>query len=418
MDVLLTLTLAVGLAAVALGLFKLLCVPLAIAFEAREAVRGPRWTLLEEQPSVSVIVPAYNEGVVLEHCLDSLLATSYPRTEIIVVDDGSTDDTAEVLAAVARRHPRIRAVTQPNAGKGAALNHGVALSSGDVLVFVDADSLFQPDTLQRMLEGFDDPRVGAVCGDDRPVNLDRLLTRLLTVLSHLGTGMVRRALSLLGCLPIVSGNAGAFRREVIAELGGFDTRTVGEDLELTWRVHRAGLQVRFAPRALVHAESPSTLGGLWRQRVRWGRGLLQTTRLHLDMIGSPRYGLFGPFLAFNTLTMIVMPVLQLAALVLIPVLLVTGENILPESAWGWLGWLGLLVTLVLALIAISLNRAWADVRHLWTLPLWPLYSLFVSFTLLRALQLELARRPSQWNKLERTGVIDAVEPQRPRVLSA
>jgi cellulose synthase/poly-beta-1,6-N-acetylglucosamine synthase-like glycosyltransferase len=351
--------------------------------------------------------------VVLENCVRSIMATSYPRTEVIVVDDGSSDDTPAVMAALGREFPQVRMLHQANAGKGAALNHGAAVSSGEVLVFVDADSLFQEDTLQRMLEGFDDENVGAVCGDDRPVNLDRVLTRLLTVISHIGTGLVRRSLSLLGCLPIVSGNSGAFRREVFAEVGGFDEDTVGEDLELTWRVHRAGRQVRFAPRALVLAESPSTVLGLWKQRVRWARGLLETTVRRAGMIGNPRYGVFGAYLLFNTVTMIVMPGLQLLVLVLLPVLALGGENHLPTTAWAWIGWLGLLLTLAIGLIAISLNRAWADLRHLWTLPLWPLYSVFVSFTMVRAIWLQAARRPSTWNKLERTGVVGLERPASP-----
>lgn len=401
------ITVGLGVLVLALGLVKLAYLPLSVAFELRAARRRrhPRPTLLDERPLVSVVVPAYNEGVVLETCVRSLVATSYPRTEVIVVDDGSSDDTPQVMARLGREFPQVRMVRQANAGKGAALNHGAALSSGDVLVFVDADSLFQQDTLQRMLEGFDDERIGAVCGDDRPVNLDRVLTRLLTVISHIGTGLVRRSLSLLGCLPIVSGNAGAFRREVFTEIGGFDEHTVGEDLELTWRVHRAGRQVRFAPRALVLAESPSTLRGLWKQRVRWARGLLQTTGKHAGMVGNPRHGAFGAYLLFNTLTMIVMPGLQLLLLALLPVLALGGEDHLPTGFWAWIGWLGLALTLVIALVAISLNRAWPDLRHLWTLPLWPLYSVFVSFTMVRALWLQIARRPATWNKLERTGVV-------------
>lgn len=395
-----------------IGLIKLVYLPLSIVFELRAAHRRrrPVPTLLDDRPLVSIVVPAYNEGVVLENCVRSIVATGYERTEILVVDDGSTDDTPAVMAELGREFPQIRMIRQANAGKGAALNHGARLSTGDVLVFVDADSQFHEDTLHHMLEGFDDEKVGAVCGDDRPVNLDRVLTRLLTVISHIGTGLVRRSLSLLGCLPIVSGNSGAFRRDVFEEVGGFDEHTVGEDLELTWRVHRAHRQVRFAPRALVLAESPSTLLGLWKQRVRWARGLLETTGRRAGMVGNPRYGMFGAYLLFNTLTMIVMPVLQLVVLALLPILALGGENHLPTTAWAWIGWLGLLLTLAIALAAITLNRAWSDLRHLWTLPLWPLYSVFVSFTMVRAQWLQIARRPSTWNKLERTGVIGRERP--------
>lgn len=405
-----TTLLVLGTVVLVFGLVKLLYVPLALWFELRAARRGDRPSLLDDEPLVSIVVPAYNEAIVVAQCVDSILAAEYARKEVILVDDGSTDSTAEVMASYALRHAQVRAVRQVNAGKGAALNTGAELARGDVLIFVDADSIFLPDTIESMLRGFDDDKVGAVCGDDRPVNLNTVQTRLLTVISHLGTGLVRRALTVLRCMPIVSGNSGAFRRDVFVEVGRFDTDTVGEDMELTWRVHRAGYQVRFAPRALVYAESPSTIGGLWKQRVRWGRGLLQATWKHRAMIGNLRYGTFGPFLAFNTMTMIVIPVLQLIVLLLLPVILALGGNPLPATTWQALAWLGLIVTVVLALIAIGLNRAWRDLRHLWTLPLWPIYSVFVTLTLVRAVYLQLARRPAQWNKLDRTGVVSVVRP--------
>ena len=394
------------------GVMKLLYVPLALAFEILAARNRGRPSLLDEEPLVSIVVPAFNESVVVANCVQSIIASGYRNREVILVDDGSTDDTAAVMSDFAARHPEVRFVSQRNAGKGAALNTGADLANGTVLIFVDADSIFQEDTIKNMLRGFSHPRVGAVCGDDRPVNLDRIQTRLLTVISHIGTGLVRRSLTVLRCLPIVSGNSGAFRREVLEQTGPFNTDTVGEDLELTWRVHKAGYRVNFAPHALVYAESPSTIRGLWKQRVRWARGLLQTTWLHRSMIGNPSYGMFGAFLVFNTITMIFIPVIQLAVLILLVLALATGHNPLPATAWQVVGWLGLITTLVLALVSIAFNRAWADLRHLWTLPLWPIYSVFVALTMASALWLQLARQPNNWNKLERTGVVSVNSSRR------
>ncbi|NLW14611.1 MAG: glycosyltransferase family 2 protein, partial [Trueperella sp.] len=152
-------------------------------------------------PFVSVIVPAYNEGVVLADCLGSILKSGYPRLELIVVNDGSTDDTAEVME---RYSDRAVTITKENGGKGSALNAGIERASGEILFFVDADGLFTSDTIPNMLAGFRNKNVGAVCGNDQPVNTHNVLTRILTLMTHTGTGLARRGLALLGMLPIVA----------------------------------------------------------------------------------------------------------------------------------------------------------------------------------------------------------------------
>ena len=409
-SVLVALVLVLGLSLLVVGLVRLAFVPAALVFEARRrrddlgpAGCGP---MFPEAPLVSVVVPAYEESVVIENCVRSVLRSEHPALEIVCVDDGSSDDTFARMERLAAEHPRVRALRQDNAGKGAALNTGIAAARGDILVLVDADGLFRPDTVTRLLRGFRDERVGAVCGNDRPVNLDRVLTRLLSLISHVGTGLMRRALDVLGCLPIVSGNIGAFRRDVLDRVGPLHTDTLGEDLELTWRVARAGYRVTFAPDALVYAESPSTLRGLWRQRVRWARGLLQVTSMHRSMVGNPRYGAFGMYLLYNTAAQVVAPFVQVLAMIALAVLvLVDGSSWVPSSWWGWVLLLGLPLSLGLLLLAVLLDRAPGDLRQLWTLPLWPVYSLMMTFVLLDAARLELGNAENRWNKLDRSGTV-------------
>ncbi len=407
LEVLLAFVTVAGLTILSFGAVKLLYVPLGLYFNWRYRSRIPRhkYTLLDHQPLVSIVVPAYNEAVVLKGCVESILESDYRNYEVILVDDGSVDETAVMMQALATKHERVRFLTQANAGKGAALNRGIAAASGEILVFVDADGVFAADTLTQMLVAFDDPRVGAVCGDDRPVNLNRVQTRMLAILSHVGTGLVRRALSLTHCLPIVSGNVGAFRREAVEQAGGFHENSLGEDLELTWRIYKAGFRVRFQPTALVYAESPSTIRGLWRQRVRWSRGLIQTIRIHYRMVGNLKYGMFGGFLVFNTITMVVIPILQLLVLATLPILYGAGRGPIDGGAIALLGWLGLFISVVLTVISVGLNRAWRDLRYLWTVPLWPFYSVFVGLALSAAVVKEIKGSPARWNKLARTGVV-------------
>ncbi|WP_454856061.1 glycosyltransferase [Promicromonospora soli] len=413
-----------GVTMLVAGIVRLIMVPFALVFAARHRRLPPgaaphAGTIFDSPdspdsppPSVSVIVPAYNEGVVVENCVRSIARSRYPDFEVVCVDDGSSDDTYAKLQALAAELPGVVARTQPNRGKGAALNNGVDYALGDILVLVDADGMFGPDTLTEMVRAFTDERIGAVCGDDRTINLDHAQTRFLALINHVGTGLMRRALSTLRCLPIVSGNTGAFRRDVLDRTGPLREDTVGEDLELTWRVYRAGYRATFAPRALVYTESPSTLPQLFRQRVRWARGLLQTIRLHYDMIGSPRYGPFGPYLAFNAFAQVLGPVIQVAALVVFAALALLGDpgdlgdpGVVPVTFWQVLLFLSLPLTVVLLVLALILDRSPGDLRHAWTLPLWPFFSTVMSLVMLRAIWLELSGAESRWNKMDRSGTV-------------
>lgn len=391
------------------GAVKILFVPLSLAFEVRR--RWQRRTLLTDTPLVSIIVPGYNEGKVIDACVHSIMAQDYPNFELILVNDGSTDDTGPRMAALAETYTRVLFLNQHNAGKGAALNNGTRYAQGEFLLYVDADGVFGAHTIEEMLRPFADPAVGAVSGDDRPVNLDKALTRLLALIAHVGTGFIRRALAMINCLPVVSGNCGMFRRSALDDLEPINrqwpvrTDTLGEDLELTWRIHRAGHKVSFAPAAVVYAESPATLRGLWRQRVRWARGMLQATVMHKDMIANPSYGPFGIYLLFNLLSMVVVPLAQIIALLGLPLLWLVAPNQIPDDVLGWVGFLGLVLALGILVYSIALNNAWWDLRHLWVFPLWPLYATVVGFTLAWALVLEFRRSEHAWNKLERTGTI-------------
>lgn len=414
---------ALGLAltfAVLTGI-RVLFVPLALLFELlawRRERRGDRGLLPAdptESPLVTVVVPGYNEERVLTACVESILGCGYPNLDVILVDDGSTDNTAALARSLAEGRREVRAYTKPNGGKGSALNFGIERARGEIVLLVDADGVFDRDTIPEMLRAFRNPKVGAVCGSDRPVNLDRVQTRFLALISHVGTGLVRRALHLLRCLPVVSGNVGAFRRTALQEvavpgMGPLRTDTLGEDLELTWRLHRTGYQVAFAPRAVVHAESPSTVKGLWKQRVRWSRGLLQALRLHRDMIGNLRYGMFGLMLAYTVVAGLAMPVIQVVGTLALPLLWLGGVYTPPMNLLEVAAETGLALAVVLVLVALALDRTPRDLRHAWTLPIWPFYSLMMSATLLRGVLHELANSPNAWNKLERTGVVSIAVP--------
>ena len=232
---------------VAVGLLTLLYFPLSLSFvfSRRESI------FHDAPPRVSIIIPAFNESLVLRNCVASVLRSDYPNYEVILVDDGSTDGTLSIMNEF-MGDTRVRVIGQKNRGKASALNTGMQSSDGEVLFFVDADGIFKPDTIRRMLAGFTSERVGAVCGNDEPVNVDRLQTRLLSVQSHIGTGFVRRALARINCLPIVSGNIGAFRREALAdamrEIDGESgqLRAPIRPASVSGRFHRRGSRINLA----------------------------------------------------------------------------------------------------------------------------------------------------------------------------
>ena len=370
--------------------------PAAILGEMRQRPRP----LYGPHTKVSIIIPAYNEEVVLGACLRSILATGWRRLEVIVVDDGSTDATAAV-AAPFTRDPRVTFLSKINGGKGSALNLGIAHATGEILIFVDADGLFTPTTIPQLLSGFRHPGVGAVCGNDQPVNITGPLTALLALMTHVGTGMTRRALALLGMLPIVAGNSGAFRADAVRRVGGFREDTLGEDLELTWRIHFAGWDVEFAPHALVLAEVPSTLSALWKQRVRWQRGLIQTARIHRSRLTSPWRRPIDAYLPINLFSLLVAPAFQVATLAGWAVAALCG------AAPNWMNILvgaGLVVAFAVTVLSLVLDRAWRDLRLLPALPLWLPFSWMMSAATVCAIWLEMRGKASEWNKLERTGV--------------
>ena len=433
MNILIAFFYIITLVVVTAGTLMLAYFPLALIAELR-----PRHAPVFDTPYplVSIIVPAYNEEKVIANCVNSILTSGYRHYEIILVNDGSSDGTHKEMLKF-KDLPQVKVLTQRNAGKAAALNNGFRSSKGEVLFFVDADGIFIPGTIREMLLGFSSAKVGAVCGSDAPVNLDRPLPQLMAIQTHVGTGFVRRALAQINCLPIVSGNVGAFRRSVLEHTmnaSGFPIRSsrdrfwpflrtrkegepftrgfIGEDLELTWRIHRAGYRVNFAPRAIVRAEVPSTVKNLWKQRVRWARGLLQTVKLHRDMFFNPKYGMLGFYLPINFFNMVIIPVLQLLVIFLVVFLTTVGYSPLQPGILNLLLWVGLTGALFTVLFSVALDRAWKDLKFFYMIPLWVPYSLLMNAVMVWAILLELWGTEAKWNKFERTGVVSGTPASR------
>jgi poly-beta-1,6 N-acetyl-D-glucosamine synthase len=242
-----------------------------------------------DEPLVSIIVPAYNEGKVIGDTIRSLAGLDYGRFEIVVVDDGSKDGTYVEALAAATREPRVpvRVVTQTNGGKAKALNHGISIANGEFVLCVDGDSLLHPLTLRMAMRHFHDPGVGAVAGNIKVANRRNLITWMQAIEYVEGLNIVRRAQAFFHAVNIVPGPLGVFRKRAIWQVGGYPHDTFAEDCDLTLALLTCGWRIRYEPRAISYTEAPETIQPLLKQRYRWTRGMLQAVRKRTYLLREP-----------------------------------------------------------------------------------------------------------------------------------
>jgi peptidoglycan-N-acetylglucosamine deacetylase len=253
-------------------------------------------------PAVSVIVPAHNEAKVIVKTIHSLLAQEYHGPlDVVVVDDGSPDDTGAIAAAAFADDPRVRVFVKPNGGKASALNYGIARASGAIMICLDADTVFEPQTIAELVQPLRDPAVGAVAGNAKVGNRINLVTRWQALEYVTSQNVDRRAFDLLNCITVVPGAVGAWRREAVQQAGGFTHDTLAEDQDATIALRRAGWRVAYADRAIAWTEAPDTFAALVRQRFRWSFGTLQCAWKHRATLLRRRFGALGLVAMPNTI---------------------------------------------------------------------------------------------------------------------
>ncbi|MDR3709200.1 MAG: glycosyltransferase [Capsulimonadaceae bacterium] len=252
------------------------------------------------QPPVSVVIAAYNEARVVERTVATLLASDYPDLEIVVVDDGSQDGTAGVVEAAYGGDARVRVLRKENGGKASALNLGMKECHGDIVVALDADTIFQPNTIALLVRHFADPAIGAVSGNVKVGNRNNVLTIWQTIEYITSQNFDRRAYDLLNCITVVPGAVGAWRRDAVILAGLYSNETLAEDTDLTFKIRRMGYKIVTDNDALAFTEAPDTLRDLAKQRFRWAFGTLQCLWKHRSALFNRRYGLFG-FVAMPSL---------------------------------------------------------------------------------------------------------------------
>lgn len=228
---------------------------------------------IEHWPPISILVPCYNEAENAEETLTTACAVDYPEFEVIAINDGSRDNTAEVLDRLAGRLANLRVVhLAANQGKATALNTGALLARHELLVCIDGDALLDPQAARWIARAFRRGNVGGLAGNPRIRNRTSLLGRLQVGEFSSIVGLIRRAQTTYGRLFTVSGVICAFRKKALEDAGWWSPRTITDDIDVTWRVQVAGWRVVFEPNAIVWILMPETLKGLWNQRLRWAEG--------------------------------------------------------------------------------------------------------------------------------------------------
>jgi peptidoglycan-N-acetylglucosamine deacetylase len=307
-----------------IGLRALFVIVAALASERRRGrfrARGPL-------PRVTALIPAFNESSVIARTIDSVLDSDVP-VEVVVIDDGSSDDTAELVTRRYLREPRVRLIRQANAGKAAALRTGLAVCRTEIVVALDADTLFAPTTVRRLIEPMYDPRVAAVAGTAEVGNLENAWARWQAVEYLTQQELERRAWDALSAVPIVPGAVGAWRRRALIEVGGFSSDTLAEDADLAMELCRRGWRVVHAAAARARTEVPATRRALVKQRVRWSFGVLQALWKHRRALVERRAGAFGRVVAPAMLLFLVALPLAMPAAVVSLALAVAGANVTP-----------------------------------------------------------------------------------------
>ncbi len=245
---------------------------------------------------VSVIIAAYNEAKVIASTIRSILISDYPGPlELIIVDDGSTDDTLAMIGDLAARDSRVRVFTQHNMGKAHALDRALQAASHEIVVMLDADTQFLRDTLRHLVAPLAAPEVGAVSGHIRVGNPTSWIARFQALEYICGFNLDRRAYDCWDAITVVPGAASAFKKSAIVKAGGIVADTLAEDTDLTFQLHRVGYRIRYAPQAVAYTEAPDTLRALVRQRIRWAFGTLQCLWKHRDLTGSFKHPGLGWF---------------------------------------------------------------------------------------------------------------------------
>lgn len=363
------------------------------------------------KPLVSVIISAYNEEKVLEQTVRSVLGSNYRKLEIIIVDDGSKDDTAKVAFALDKKYKRVRGFSKKNGGKSSGLNFGIKHAKGDIIVGIDADTIFPAETLGRLVRHFADPKVGAVAGNVKVGNIQNLVTRWQQLDYIIGIYIERNAQAFLNSVMIVPGACGAWRKSAILAAGGYSHLTLAEDFDLTLNLQRLGYTVKQDNTAMSYTEAPDNVTALRKQRFRWMYGSMQVFWKHRDMIFRRKYGWIGMFFLPMAIFNVLLPIFFVPLLILVDL-----ENILAGNVMALVFFFFITIAMQGIIAAVAIILARERFSHLLAVPMTRvMYNPIRTYNMYRTVFSALRGIAVGWNKLQRTGAVKYKHNQPNRV---
>ncbi|MDP4192883.1 MAG: glycosyltransferase [Bacteroidota bacterium] len=368
-----------------------------------------KYTVAEKSdyyPFVSIIVPVYNEGKVLRGSIKSLLELNYPNYEIIIVNDGSTDDTKEVGQSLVGFHQgklssvRVSLINKPNGGKSRALNAGIQFSKADVVLCIDGDSQLSVNYLRDGIKHFADPEIGAVAGNVKVMNRKKMITDLQALEYVEGLNMARSAQSFIKLVNIIPGPLGIFRKKAIIDAGWYSSDTFAEDADLTLNIMAAGWKIYYEQNAISYTEAPESLNQLLKQRYRWTRGILQSILKHKKHLINPTINFSNSIVLWSMFyEALIWPIMNIFAnLFFIVIALLYGMSNLLAFWWAAIA----LLDLMTALYCVAVEKE--DIRLVpYALIYRLVFILMIDITKAMATVEEFLGIEMNWGKLERVG---------------
>ena len=403
---------------------------LAIYDRLRSHIYGTPEQIAAYRPRVAVLIPAYNEEMVIERTIQGALDSDYPNLLVVVIDDGSKDRTLEIARrsfAAEEAAGRVLILTRPNGGKAEALNFGLEhVGDAELFVGIDADTIVAPDAIARLVPHFLNPKVAAVAGNAKVGNRVNLWTRWQALEYITSQNFERRALNTMGAVSVVPGAIGAWRIEAVREAGGYHVDTVAEDADLTMALLRNGHRVEYEDLAFAFTEAPTSAHALMRQRFRWSFGILQAVFKHKGVFarkGALGFVALPNILIFQILLPLVSPFIDVmfvgGALYYAIQKSMHPESTDPASFQRLLIFFVafLVIDFIASAIAFALERRRPEAREdAWLLSqVWLqrfAYRQVFSLVLFRTMKRAIQGRPFAWDKLERTAAVKYVPAER------